>query len=117
MRAERPDGPSIADHGLVGDLRTAALVATDGTIDWFCPGRFDAPSVFASILDPDAGSWRLGPDDEEARSRNFPRSLHNAAEMFTALGHTSSATRLHSCVTQNASHAQCCPLYSRLYCV
>ncbi|WP_224273243.1 glycoside hydrolase family 15 protein [Nocardioides lacusdianchii] len=71
MRAERPDGPSIADHGLVGDLRTAALVATDGTIDWFCPGRFDAPSVFASILDPDAGSWRLGPDDEEARSQQY----------------------------------------------
>ena len=71
MRAERPDGPSIADHGLVGDLRTAALVATDGTIDWFCPGRFDAPSVFASILDPDAGSWRLAPDDEEARSQQY----------------------------------------------
>lgn len=71
MRAERPDGPAIADHGLVGDLRTAALVATDGTIDWFCPGRFDAPSVFASILDPDAGSWRLGPDDDEARSQQY----------------------------------------------
>ena len=71
MRAERPDGPSIADHGLVGDLRTAALVATDGTIDWFCPGRFDAPSVFASVLDPDAGSWRLGPDDDRARSQQY----------------------------------------------
>ncbi|GAA1442766.1 glycoside hydrolase family 15 protein [Mycobacterium cookii] len=70
MPAERR-GPSIADHGLVGDLRTAALVATDGTIDWFCPGRFDAPSVFASILDPDAGSWRLAPDDEEARSQQY----------------------------------------------
>ncbi|WP_210650044.1 glycoside hydrolase family 15 protein [Nocardioides sp. SYSU D00065] len=63
--------PTIADHGLVGDLRTAALVATDGTIDWFCPGRFDAPSVFASILDPDAGSWRLGPESAEARSQQY----------------------------------------------
>lgn len=62
---------TIADHGLVGDLRTAALVATDGTIDWFCPGRFDAPSVFASILDADAGSWRLGPDDPDARSQQY----------------------------------------------
>ncbi len=62
---------AIADHGLVGDLRTAALVATDGTIDWFCPGRFDAPSVFAAVLDPDAGSWRLGPDDPDARSRQY----------------------------------------------
>lgn len=65
------DAPRIADHGLVGDLRTAALVATDGTIDWFCPGRFDAPSVFASVLDPDAGAWRLGPDDPEARSQQY----------------------------------------------
>ncbi len=73
MASEGAGGPAapIADHGLIGDLRTAALVATDGTIDWFCPGRFDAPSVFASILDPDGGSWRLGPDDPEARSQQY----------------------------------------------
>lgn len=63
--------PAIADHGLIGDLRTAALVATDGTVDWFCPGRFDAPSVFASVLDPDAGSWRIGPVDDAARSQQY----------------------------------------------
>ncbi|GAB3025156.1 glucoamylase [Nocardioides flavus (ex Wang et al. 2016)] len=68
---DRPAGVPIADHGLIGDLRTAALVATDGTIDWFCPGRFDAPSVFASILDPDAGSWRMSPDDADARSQQY----------------------------------------------
>ncbi len=66
-----PEGATIADHGLIGDLRTAALVATDGTIDWFCPGRFDAPSVFASVLDPDAGHWALGPDDPDARSQQY----------------------------------------------
>ena len=49
-----PDGPSIAQHGLIGDLRTCALVATDGTIDWFCAPRFDSGSVFGAILDTDA---------------------------------------------------------------
>jgi GH15 family glucan-1,4-alpha-glucosidase len=47
--------PAIADHGLIGDLQSAALVATDGTVDWFCCPRFDSPSVFASILDDQKG--------------------------------------------------------------
>ena len=45
----------IAEHGLIGDLHTVALVGTDGTIDWYCCPRFDSPSVFASILDADRG--------------------------------------------------------------
>ncbi|UOB14751.1 glycoside hydrolase family 15 protein [Streptomyces sp. HP-A2021] len=45
----------IAEHGLIGDLRSVALVGTDGTIDWYCCPAFDAPSVFASILDADRG--------------------------------------------------------------
>ncbi|WP_354637958.1 glycoside hydrolase family 15 protein [Kitasatospora camelliae] len=63
--------PPISEHGLIGDLRTAALVATDGTIDWYCCPRFDAPSVFAAILDPDrGGSFRLAAD-VPARTRQF----------------------------------------------
>ncbi|GAA1445972.1 glycoside hydrolase family 15 protein [Leifsonia poae] len=47
--------PPIAEHGLIGDLQTSALVATDGTIDWFCSPRFDSPSLFASLLDSEKG--------------------------------------------------------------
>jgi GH15 family glucan-1,4-alpha-glucosidase len=58
--------PDIGDHGLIGDLQTAALVATDGTVDWFCCPRFDSPSVFASLLDADRGGHcRIGPDRDD----------------------------------------------------
>ena len=57
------DYPDISDHGLIGDLQTAALVATDGTIDWFCCPRFDSPSVFASLLDAERGGFfRIRPE-------------------------------------------------------
>jgi hypothetical protein len=67
--------PPIAEHGLIGDLQTAALVTTDGTIDWWCCPRFDSPSVFASLLDHDnGGRFRIGPegDDYVARQLYFP---------------------------------------------
>ena len=47
--------PAIEDHGLVGDLQTAALVSTDGTVDWMCLPRFHSPGVFASLLDRRSG--------------------------------------------------------------
>ena len=64
--------PTISDHGLIGDLRSAALVATDGTIDWFCPRRFDAPSVFGALLDSERGGhWRIAPEDEDSHTAQF----------------------------------------------
>jgi GH15 family glucan-1,4-alpha-glucosidase len=55
----------IEDHGVIGDLHTVALVGNEGTIDWFCPERFDAPSMFGSILDADSGgSFSLQPVGE-----------------------------------------------------
>jgi GH15 family glucan-1,4-alpha-glucosidase len=52
----------IAEHGLIGDLHSVALVGTEGTIDWYCCPRFDSPSVFAAILDAERGGrYRLRP--------------------------------------------------------
>ncbi|MFG3172057.1 glycoside hydrolase family 15 protein [Streptomyces sp. NPDC048200] len=58
--------PPIADHGLIGDLQTAALVSSQGVINWFAAPRFDSPSVFASLLDHDGGGYfRLAPEHPE----------------------------------------------------
>jgi GH15 family glucan-1,4-alpha-glucosidase len=67
------DYPPIADHGIIGDLQTAALIASDGTLDWWCTPRFDSPSVFASLLDSDrGGSCRLAADvGDEATVRQL----------------------------------------------
>jgi GH15 family glucan-1,4-alpha-glucosidase len=52
----------VAEHGLIGDLHTVALVGTNGTIDWHCSPSFDAPSIFGSLLDADrGGSFELAP--------------------------------------------------------
>ncbi|MBW0104639.1 glycoside hydrolase family 15 protein [Pseudonocardia sp. KRD291] len=62
----------IAEHGIIGDLRTAALVGTNGTVDWFCAPRFDSPSVFASLLDAGSGGhWSLTPTCEIATRHQF----------------------------------------------
>ena len=57
----RPGTPAgylpIEEHGIVGDLRTVALVGTDGTVDWYCPSRFDAPSLFGALLDARKGGY------------------------------------------------------------
>ncbi len=61
----------IEDHGIIGNLHTAALVGTDGTVDWLCLPAFDSPSVFASILDDEkGGQFSLRPCDY-ARSQQL----------------------------------------------
>ncbi|MCB5167760.1 glycoside hydrolase family 15 protein [Streptomyces bambusae] len=55
--------PLIADHGLVGDLQTAALVSNRGVVDWFAAPRFDSPGIFSGLLDHERGGWfRLAVD-------------------------------------------------------
>jgi alpha,alpha-trehalase len=53
--------PPIAAYAFLSNCHTGALVAPDGTVDWMCVPRFDSPSVFGSLLDRQAGGFRLGP--------------------------------------------------------
>src|SRR5256714_12017112 len=53
--------PPIADYAFLSNCHTGALVAPDGAIDWLCVPSFDAPSMFGSLLDREAGSFRFGP--------------------------------------------------------
>jgi GH15 family glucan-1,4-alpha-glucosidase len=55
--------PPIAEYAFLSDCHTGALIAPDGAVDWLCVPRFDSPSVFGSLLDREAGSFRFGPFD------------------------------------------------------
>jgi GH15 family glucan-1,4-alpha-glucosidase len=62
----------IESHGIIGNLRTAALIGLDGAIDFLCWARFDSPSIFASLLDDErGGSFELVPMLEGARHRQL----------------------------------------------
>ena len=63
----------IEDYALLGNCRSAALVSRDGSLDWLCLPRFDAPAVFAALLgNEENGRWRLAPcDPVEHSSRQY----------------------------------------------
>jgi alpha,alpha-trehalase len=85
--ARRGDFRPIADYGLLADCNSAALISREGSIDWLCMPRYDSPSVFARILDPDAGHWSIRPvDDFEVTRRYLPGTLVVETTFTTATG-------------------------------
>lgn len=62
----------IEDYALLSDCRTAAMVSREGSVDWFCPPRFDSPSVFGALLgDETHGRWSLRPSAPDATARRY----------------------------------------------
>ncbi len=61
----------IGDHALLSDCRSAALVTSNGSVDWLCLPRFDSPAVFARLLDEDAGHWSIRPAGPVDISRRY----------------------------------------------
>jgi GH15 family glucan-1,4-alpha-glucosidase len=78
--------PAIADHGVIGDLRTVALVALDGTIDFLCLPEFDSPSVFARLLDVErGGEFRVVPRVDDAKvEQRYVRDTNVLVTRFVA---------------------------------
>ncbi|MDQ2873746.1 MAG: glycoside hydrolase family 15 protein [Actinomycetota bacterium] len=77
----------IGDYALLSDCQGSALVARDGSIDWACLPRFDSPALFAGLLDPQAGHWRIAPIEAgRARRSYLPDTMVLRTEFATSTG-------------------------------
>ncbi len=76
--------PPISDYGLIGDCHTAALIARDSSVDWFCPGRFDAPAVFCRLLDAQRGGFlRSAPTEAFSVERRYQGQTNVLESVFS----------------------------------
>ena len=86
--SSRSPYPPIAEYAFLSDCEVNALVAPSGNVEWLCLPRPDAPSVFGSILDRDAGGFRFGPSDVTvpAARRYVPGTMMVETSWNTANG-------------------------------
>ncbi|MGN9777341.1 glycoside hydrolase family 15 protein [Micromonospora sp. H33] len=74
------DSGRISEHGFLADGRSAVLVDRAGSVNWWCPERFDAPSVFGRLLGDEAGHWSIRPDGDFTSERSY---LHDTLVLRT----------------------------------
>jgi GH15 family glucan-1,4-alpha-glucosidase len=86
-RALPPTTPAIGDYALIGDCRSAALVSRWGSIDWLCWPRFDSPSLFAALLDPERGGrFAIHPTERFTAERRYVERSNVLETTFHAAG-------------------------------
>ena len=62
----------IENYGIIGNMRTVALVGMNGSIDWYCYPHFDSPSIFGAILDDKKGGhFQISADSDGVRHKQF----------------------------------------------
>src|ERR1700689_4471129 len=71
MRWRSTPHKEVGKGSLLSDCRSAALVSRAGSVDWLCFPRFDAPAVFARVLDPDGGHFAIRPSGDGQVSRAY----------------------------------------------
>lgn len=69
--ATHVDSGRISEHGFLADGRSAMLVDRAGSVNWWCPARFDSPSVFCRLLQDNGGHWSIQPDEEFTSERAY----------------------------------------------
>ena len=102
-------GLRIEDYAMIGDTESAALVGTNGSVDWLCAPRFDSPAFFAALLGTEAnGHWQIAPVGEPRRveRRYRPGTLVLETDFETEDG----AVRLAECMPPSDGQADLVPL-------
>jgi GH15 family glucan-1,4-alpha-glucosidase len=109
MRSDqKPSYRPIRDYALIGDAHTAALVATDGSIDWCCWPQFDSPAVFCRILDAKKGGcFQISPSDPYSVSRSYVDATNVLVTTFTTSRGQVRVTDLMPIQRQSATRRGC----------
>jgi GH15 family glucan-1,4-alpha-glucosidase len=102
-RANRDDLP-LSEYAIIGDGRTAALVATDCSVDWLCYGRFDGPAVFCRLLDAGIGGYfQIAPETQFRATRRY---LGNTNVLLTEFECASGRVRVTDCMPLGSGEAR-----------